>query len=112
MSQLPKTRYDSNISTRNFRLKRTVGTRTKFRFDDKRTGIQISFDMVRTGLEMGRGDTIQLFVDVEENKNSSVGGRQVGSVYEHDVCDHLLEAFKSIEANGELPEADYAKEEL
>jgi len=112
MVQLPCKRYDRNIKTRNFRLKRTVGTRTKFTLDDKRTGISIGFDMVRVGSELGRGDTIQLYVEAEENVNTRVGGRKVSSVYQHDVCGHLLEAFEHIEETGELPRADYVKEEL
>lgn len=112
MVQLPRDRYDDNIHTRNFRLKRTVGTRTKFTLNDKRTGISIGFDKVRVGMKIGRGDVIELYVEVDENYDHSVGGRSVATVYQHDVCDHLLEAFEHIEETGELPEADYVKEEL
>lgn len=115
MSELPKKRYGGKIITQNFRLKRTSGTRTKFTLNDKRTGISIGFDAVRVGINMGRGDTIQLYVD--DSNNSEINparraGRLVGDVYQHDVCDHLLEAFEHIEEHDELPEADYVKEEL
>lgn len=114
MAQLPKKRYDENIKTRNFRLRRTMGTRTKFTLDDKRTGMSVDFDAVRVGCEMGRGDTIQLYVDDAHAEVDPMNrpGRQVGSIYQHDVCDHLLEAFEHIEQHGKLPEADYVKVEL
>jgi hypothetical protein len=102
MPQLPKKRYDENIKTRNFRLSYTSAYDTDFRLDDKRTGIQIKFSDVNVGKSLGRGDTVTLTHD----------GVTVGSVYQHDLCEHLLQAFRSIEESGELPEADYVKEEL
>lgn len=110
MSELPKKRYDDNIKTRNFRLKRTSGTRTKFTLDDKRSGIKIDFDTVEVGPTLGRGDTITMYVECGETENS--GNPRAASLYCHDVCDHLLEAFEHIEEHGELPEADYVKVKL
>lgn len=110
MSQLPKERYDRNIETTNFRLKRTVGTRTRYVFEDKRTGIRHDFDAVRVGMEIGRGDTIQLFVTDEDVDTRP--GRATASIYQHDVPSILLGAFEHIEEHGELPEPDFVKEEL
>lgn len=108
----PSERYDRNITTTNFKLKRTVGTRTDFTFEDKRTGANWGFDAVRVGISLGRGDVVQFYVDDSANEEIEPAvreGREVGSVYQDDLPDELLVAFEHLEDGGELPVPNFVR---
>lgn len=97
MSEVPSERFDEEIQTKRWRLFFTKGTATDYTLTDKKTGNNWQFDSVWVGGSLGRGDVVQLKKD----------GRNIGSVYQHQMPQLLIEAFEHLEEKGKLPEPDY-----
>lgn len=102
------TRFSGHIQTRNFRLSRTTGTGTRFKLLDRRTAAEIEFDYAWVGSELGRGDTAQFYVGEPnlDERSPYLPCTKVGSWYQHDLDDGVLECLEGIQQHQELPRPD------
>jgi len=102
-------RHDGVITTRNFCLRRTSGTDTKFTLMDRRTAAEIEFDRCNVGMSIGRGDTVQFYVGEypEDHTTWTMKMTRVGDWYQHDLDEYMVEILSHIQEHGVLPSPDY-----